>query len=71
VSNATEATPTFKSAFAVLQRNAEALRSQREPNIDDLLDIVQGSVAAFKVCTDRINAVEAALKEALGEDLPE
>ena len=71
MSNATEATPTFKSAFAVLQRNAEALRNQREPNIDDLLDIVQGSVAAFKVCTDRINAVEAALKEALGEDLPE
>lgn len=71
MSDATETTPTFKSAFAVLHRNAEALRNQREPNIDDLLDIVQGSVAAFKVCTERINAVEAALKEALGQDLPE
>ncbi|MFG6488303.1 exodeoxyribonuclease VII small subunit [Roseateles sp. BYS78W] len=59
---------TFKEAFGVLQRNAEVLRNQREPNIDDLLQIVQGSVAAYKVCTERIDAVEAALKEALGTD---
>ena len=58
---------TFKEAFSILQRNAETLRNQREPNIDDLLQIVQGSVAAYKVCTQRIDAVEAALKEALGE----
>lgn len=66
-----ESKGTFKEAFGVLQRNAETLRSQREPNIDDLLAIVQGSVAAYKVCTERIDAVEAALKEALGEGAPD
>lgn len=65
-----ESKATFKEAFGVLQRNAETLRNQREPNIDDLLEIVQGSVAAYKVCTERIDAVEAALKEALGEGAP-
>ena len=59
---------TFKEAFGILQRNAETLRNQREPNIDDLLEIVQGSVAAYKVCSERIDAVEAALKEALGAE---
>lgn len=59
---------SFRQAFAILQRNAETLRAQREPNIDDLLAIVQDSVAAYRVCTERIDAVEAALKEALGED---
>jgi exodeoxyribonuclease VII small subunit len=61
---------TFKEAYAVLQRNAETLRNQREPNIDDLLDIVQGSVKAYKVCCQRIDAVEAALKDALSEAAP-
>jgi exodeoxyribonuclease VII small subunit len=70
VSAAQESKATFKEAFSVLQRNAETLRNQREPNIDDLLEIVQGSVAAYKVCTERIDAVEAALKEALGEGAP-
>jgi exodeoxyribonuclease VII small subunit len=63
--NATPENKTFKEAFAILQRNAETLRNQREPNVDDLLDIVQGSMAAYKVCTQRIDAVDAALKEVL------
>ena len=71
MSTAPQANGTFKEAFGILQRNAETLRNQREPNIDDLLDIVQGSVAAYKVCTTRIDAVEAALKEALAADSAE
>lgn len=57
---------TFKDAYGVLQRHAETLREQTEPNIDDLLTIVTESVDAYKVCKERIDAVEAALKEALG-----
>jgi exodeoxyribonuclease VII small subunit len=68
VSTTVESKGTFKEAFGILQRNAETLRNQREPNIDDLLEIVQDSVAAYKVCSERIDAVEAALKEALGAD---
>jgi exodeoxyribonuclease VII small subunit len=70
--------PTFKEAYGVLQKHAQALREQREPNIDDLLQIVTESVAAYKVCQDRISAVEKALEATLasvadepGQQLPE
>lgn len=59
-------TTTFRDAYGVLQRHAETLRTQREPNIDDLLSIVTESVAAYKVCRERIEAVESALEQALG-----
>ncbi|RYF61308.1 MAG: hypothetical protein EOO27_02515 [Comamonadaceae bacterium] len=58
-------TDTFKASYAVLQKHAKTLRQQTEPNIDDLLSIVEESVAAYKVCQTRIDAVEAALEKAL------
>lgn len=64
-SNNAETGKNFKEAFGVLQDHADALRIQDEPNIDDLLAIVTESVAAYKVCKERIDAVEAALKAAL------
>lgn len=57
---------TFKEAFTTLQRHAQTLRSQQEPDIDNLTRIVSESVAAFRVCKERIDAVEKALEEALG-----
>lgn len=57
---------TFKVAYGVLQRHAETLRNQSEPNIDDLLTIVTESVGAYKTCQVRIEAVEKALEQALG-----
>ena len=59
-------TTTFRDAYGVLQRHAETLRNQQEPNIDDLLNIVNESVSAYKVCKKRIDAVEKALEQALG-----
>jgi exodeoxyribonuclease VII small subunit len=56
---------TFREAYGVLQEHAETLREQTEPNIDDLLSIVTESVAAYKVCKERIDAVEKALQAAL------
>ena len=61
------ATKTFKEAYGVLQQHAQTLRDQQEPNIDDLLSIVTESVDAYKVCQERIEAVEKALDKALGE----
>jgi exodeoxyribonuclease VII small subunit len=61
------AAKSFKDNFGVLQRHAETLRNQREPNIDDLLTIVTESVTAYKVCVQRIDAVEQALEQALGQ----
>ena len=57
---------TFKKAYGVLQKHAEALRNQQEPNIDDLLNIVTESVDAYKICKERIDAVEKALEQTLG-----
>ena len=56
---------SFREAYGVLQRHAQTLRNQDEPNIDDLLTIVTESLNAYKVCKQRIDAVEAALKTAL------
>src|SRR4051812_27833007 len=58
-------TKTFREAYDVLQRHAATLRDQDEPNIDDLLDIVNESVAAYMICKQRIDAVEKALEQAL------
>jgi exodeoxyribonuclease VII small subunit len=60
---------TFKEAYGVLQQHAQTLRDQTEPNIDDLLTIVTESVAAYKVCQTRIDAVEKALEKALENGL--
>ena len=58
---------SFKEAYGVLQQHAETLREQEDPNIDDLLTIVTESVEAYKVCKERIDAVDAALKAALND----
>ena len=56
---------SFREAYGVLQRHAQTLRNQDEPTIDALLTLVTASVNAYKVCKQRIDAVEAALKTAL------
>lgn len=56
---------TFREAYALLQRHADTLRSQREPDLDSLLTIVTESVQAYQVCKTRIDAVEQALEAAL------
>ena len=61
------ATESFKEAYGVLQRHAQTLREQREPSIDDLLTIVTESAQAYKVCQQRIEAVEKALEKALSD----
>ena len=61
------ATESFKEAYGVLQQHAQTLREQREPSIDDLLTIVTESVKAYKVCQQRIEAVEKALEKALSD----
>lgn len=58
-------TTPFKDAYQTLQRHAETLRQQQEPNIDDLLTIVSESVAAFNTCKERIDAVEKAMEQTL------
>ena len=56
---------TFRDAYATLQKHAQTLRSQQEPDIDNLTTIVSESLAAHKVCKERIDAVEKALEQSL------
>ena len=54
-------------AYRTLQQNAEYLRTQTEPDIDELLVRVADSVKAYRICKERIDAVEAALEKTLAE----
>ncbi|OBX49111.1 exodeoxyribonuclease VII small subunit [Moraxella nonliquefaciens] len=55
---------TFKEAYDILKRNADALEQSQTPDIDNLLDVVEQSIGAYRVCQERISAVEQALKHA-------
>ncbi|WP_227429604.1 exodeoxyribonuclease VII small subunit [Psychrobacter sp. I-STPA6b] len=59
---------TFKDAYEILKTNATALQAQTEPDIDNLMTTVEQSIAAYKVCQSRIEAVQQALDNAFADD---
>lgn len=59
----TEQELTFKEGYEILKKNAELLESQEEPDIDNLMKIVEESMSAYKACKTRIEAVQQALYE--------
>lgn len=59
----TDSSVTFKQAFAVLKQNSERLEEQQEPDIDQLMQIIEESMQAYKVCKQRIQVVQAALTQ--------
>ncbi|MEB4802519.1 exodeoxyribonuclease VII small subunit [Acinetobacter soli] len=54
---------SFKDGYDILKKNAELLESQEEPDIDNLMKIVEESMTAYKACKSRIDAVQQALNE--------
>ena len=58
---------TFKDGHDILKKNAELLESQEEPDIDNLMKIVEESITAYKACKSRIEAVQQALDETFKE----
>jgi exodeoxyribonuclease VII small subunit len=62
---------TYKDNYAILKEVAETLRTQKEPDIDALIPMVDRALAAYKVCKDRLQAVKTAFGERLPENLPE
>ncbi|MFP6842772.1 MAG: exodeoxyribonuclease VII [Acinetobacter sp.] len=54
---------TFKEGYEILKKNAELLGSQEEPDIDNLMEIVEESMSAYKACKSRVDAVQQALNE--------
>lgn len=58
---------TFKDAYDILKNNAQLLEHSDEPDIDNLVNIIEQSIDAYKVCQERIHAVENALKNAFDD----
>ena len=56
---------TFRDAYAVLQRHAETLRNQREPNIDDLRESPAMTIAmeVARQATGRVVVVEPHIEQ--------
>ncbi|GAA5003413.1 exodeoxyribonuclease VII [Acinetobacter puyangensis] len=58
---------TFKEGYEILKKNAALLESQEEPDIDNLMKIVEESMQAYKACKSRVDAVQQALYETFKE----
>lgn len=58
----------FKAAYDILKTNAAELQQQDEPDIDNLMTTVEESIAAYRICETRINAVQQALDAAFSEE---
>ena len=58
---------SFKDGYDILKKNAELLEQQQEPDIDNLMKIVEESMQAYKACKSRVDAVQAALNETFKE----
>ncbi|AKG16857.1 hypothetical protein MBO_00845 [Moraxella bovoculi 237] len=60
--------PTFKDAYQTLKTNAEQLEKTDDLDIDNLVTTVEESIKAYKICQERILAVEKALAEAFDDE---
>ncbi|MDN5490311.1 exodeoxyribonuclease VII small subunit [Acinetobacter sp. ULE_I001] len=63
----TNETLSFKQGYDILKRNADLLESQEEPDIDNLMKVVEESMDAFKSCKSRVDAVQQALNKTFKE----
>lgn len=55
----------FSRSYDTLKTIAESLRNQREPNVDELIPMLEQATQAYKVCKSRLESVQLALKEYL------
>ena len=60
-------TLSFQEGYNILKKNAELLESQQEPDIDNLMKIVEESMNAYKACKARVEAVQMALNDTFKE----
>ncbi len=55
----------FTHSYETLKTIAETLRNQREPNVDELIPMLEAATKAYKICQSRLASVQLALKEYL------
>lgn len=60
---------TFKVNYVNLRTIAEKMRSQQEPEIDQLIPQVDSALASYKVCKDRLDTVKRMLEERFVEEI--
>lgn len=65
---ATTETETFKAHYDNLRTIAEKMRSQQEPDIDQLIPMVDSALGSYKVCKDRLETVKKLLDERFGNE---
>lgn len=58
---------SFKDGYELLKKNATLLDDQDEPDIDNLMKIVEESMSAYKACKTRVDAVQKALNDTFKE----
>lgn len=58
---------SFKQGYEILTKNANLLDAQEQPDIDNLMKIVEESMSAYKACKTRVDAVQQALNETFKE----
>ena len=58
---------SFKRGYEILKKNAELLEAQEQPDIDNLMNLVEESMQAYKACKARIDAVQQALNDTFKE----
>ncbi len=59
---------SFNAAYEVLKNNAVLLGNQQEPDIDQLLPLVEESIKAYNICKARLDAVRQALEKQIGPE---
>ncbi len=57
---------SFNAAYEVLKNNAVLLSHQQEPDIDQLLPLVEESIKAYNICKARLEAVQQVLEKQIG-----
>lgn len=58
---------SFNSNYKILKDTADWLSSQKEPDIDQLVPRVEVAMQAYRICKERLDAVEQTLGQYLGE----
>ena len=64
----TEETSNFKVHYERLQKIAEGLRQQTEPDLDLLVQQVDQAMESYRFCKERIAKVRGLLSEKFGEE---
>lgn len=52
----------FTKNYEILKTIAETLRNQREPNVDQLIPMLEQATQAYKSCKNRLESVQQALQ---------